>query len=457
MTDTASIEQPTWLKSGDFTEADEPFRLFDHWFHEAKSSEPRDPNAMSLATVDRDGMPDVRTVLLKGVDARGFTFYTNTESQKGRELAGNPKAALLFYWKSLNRQVRVRGPVERVTSAEADAYFATRPKQAQIGAWASQQSRPLESRFAFEKAIAVYGAKYALGEVPRPPHWSGYRILPISMEFWQDRPVPPARPHRVRPRGAERALGEDADVSVAPRARCPIPATNQPRRTLLLTGASRGIGHATVKRFSAAGWRVITCSRHGFPENCPWEMGPEDHIQVDLADPASTDAAIAEIKTRLEDGELHALVNNAAISPKAEGGKRLGAIDTDARRVDARVPGQFLRADHAGARADGRTDRREGRGGERHLDRGLARASVRRRGLCDLEGGARLADARNGVGLRPARRARQRDRAGRDRHRDPVARAPRRSSRTRFRCTASARPTRSRRPSMCCAPRRRPT
>jgi pyridoxamine 5'-phosphate oxidase len=188
MADTASIEHPTWLKSGDFTQADEPLRLFDHWFAEAKASEPRDPNAMSLATVDADGLPDVRTVLLKGVEARGFTFYTNTESQKGRELAGAPKAALLFYWKSLNRQVRVRGAVERVTGAEADAYFATRPKQAQIGAWASQQSRPLESRFAFEKAIALYGAKYGLGEVPRPPYWSGYRVLPISMEFWQDRP-----------------------------------------------------------------------------------------------------------------------------------------------------------------------------------------------------------------------------------------------------------------------------
>jgi pyridoxamine 5'-phosphate oxidase len=188
MADTASIEHPTWLKTGDFTAADEPFALFDHWFAEAKASEPRDPNAMALATVDADGLPDVRTVLLKGVDARGFTFYTNTESQKGRELAGSPKAALLFYWKSLNRQVRVRGAVERVTPEEADAYFATRPKQAQIGAWASQQSRPLESRFAFEKAIALYGAKYALGEVPRPPYWSGYRVLPISMEFWQDRP-----------------------------------------------------------------------------------------------------------------------------------------------------------------------------------------------------------------------------------------------------------------------------
>ena len=188
MSDTAPIEHPTWLTSGDFTQAEEPLRLWQAWFDEAVKSEPRDPNAMSLATVDPDGMPDVRTVLLKGVDAHGFVFYTNTESQKGRELATNAKAGLLFYWKSLNRQVRIRGPVERVTPEEADAYFATRPKGAQIGAWASQQSRPLESRLAFEKAIAFYGAKYALGTVPRPPHWSGYRVVPISIEFWHDRP-----------------------------------------------------------------------------------------------------------------------------------------------------------------------------------------------------------------------------------------------------------------------------
>jgi pyridoxamine 5'-phosphate oxidase len=188
MSDTASIQHPTWLTSGDFTEADEPFRLFQGWFDEAVKSEPRDPNAMSLATVDPDGMPDVRTVLLKGIDERGFVFYTNTESQKGQELAANPKAGLLFYWKSLNRQVRVRGPVERVTPEEADVYFATRPKGAQIGAWASQQSRPLESRLAFEKAVALYGARYALGTVPRPPHWSGYRIVPLKIEFWHDRP-----------------------------------------------------------------------------------------------------------------------------------------------------------------------------------------------------------------------------------------------------------------------------
>jgi pyridoxamine 5'-phosphate oxidase len=188
MSDTAQIEHPTWLTSGDFTQADEPLRLWQAWFEEATQSEPRDPNAMSVATVDADGMPNVRMVLLKGVDAHGFVFYTNTESQKGQELAGNAKAALLFYWKSLNRQVRIRGPVERVTAQEADAYFATRPKGAQIGAWASQQSRPLESRLAFEKAIALHGARYALGTVPRPPHWSGYRIVPLRMEFWHDRP-----------------------------------------------------------------------------------------------------------------------------------------------------------------------------------------------------------------------------------------------------------------------------
>jgi len=188
MSDTASIEHPTWLTSGDFTTAEEPLSLFQAWFDEAVKLEPRDPNAMSLATVDADGMPDVRTVLLKSFDRRGFVFYTNTESQKGRALAENPRAGLCFYWKSLNRQVRVRGPVERVSPEEADAYFATRAKSAQIGAWASQQSRPLESRLAFEKAIALHAAKYAIGAVPRPPHWSGYRVVPLKIEFWQDRP-----------------------------------------------------------------------------------------------------------------------------------------------------------------------------------------------------------------------------------------------------------------------------
>ncbi len=188
MSDTAPIQHPRWLTSGDFTAAEEPFALFAAWLAEASGSEPRDPNAMTLATVDSDGMPNARMVLLKGADANGFVFYTNKTSQKGRELAAQAKAALVFHWKSLNKQVRVRGLVEHVSDAEADAYFASRAKQAQIGAWASKQSSPLESRLAFEKAIALYAAKYALGTVPRPPHWSGYRIVPLSIEFWQDRP-----------------------------------------------------------------------------------------------------------------------------------------------------------------------------------------------------------------------------------------------------------------------------
>ncbi|MCP8939062.1 pyridoxamine 5'-phosphate oxidase [Alsobacter sp. SYSU M60028] len=174
--------------AGDFTESGEPFALFAAWMEEAKASEPNDANAMALATVDEDGLPDVRMVLLKGADPAGFVFYTNTESAKGRELAGQPKAALVFHWKSLRRQIRVRGPVERVSDAEADAYFASRARDSRIGAWASQQSRPLESRFALEKAVAFYAAKHAIGEVPRPAYWTGFRIRPVSMEFWQDRP-----------------------------------------------------------------------------------------------------------------------------------------------------------------------------------------------------------------------------------------------------------------------------
>jgi len=163
-------------------------RLFAAWFEEASRSEPRDPTAMSLATVDTDGLPNVRMVLMKGFDERGFVFYTNVDSVKGRELDRERKAALLFHWKSLNRQVRLRGSVERVTDAEADAYFATRPRLAQIGAWASKQSAPLESRHAFEKAIALVTAKFVVGTVPRPPHWTGYRLQPVQIEFWQDRP-----------------------------------------------------------------------------------------------------------------------------------------------------------------------------------------------------------------------------------------------------------------------------
>lgn len=182
------METPSWLTSGDFTEAEEPFRLFQAWLADAEKSEPNDPTAMALATVDAEGLPNVRMVLLKGVDDRGFVFYTNTESQKGRELTGQPKAAAVFHWKSLRRQVRLRGPVERVSDAEADAYFATRPRGSRIGAWASAQSRPLESRFALETAVATVTARYGLGEVPRPPHWTGFRIVPVSIEFWHDRP-----------------------------------------------------------------------------------------------------------------------------------------------------------------------------------------------------------------------------------------------------------------------------
>ncbi|MGO4704643.1 pyridoxamine 5'-phosphate oxidase [Microvirga sp. 2MCAF38] len=186
--DTSSVKDQHPLTSGDFTEAGEPFALFQVWLAEAERSEPNDPNAMALATVDADGLPDVRMVLLKGADENGFVFYTNTESNKGRELLANPKAALVMHWKSLRRQVRVRGNVTRVSDAEADAYFQTRPRDSRIGAWASQQSRPLESRFALEKAVAVNTAKYAIGEVPRPPYWTGFRIEPVSIEFWKDQP-----------------------------------------------------------------------------------------------------------------------------------------------------------------------------------------------------------------------------------------------------------------------------
>ena len=170
------------------SDGDDPIALFQAWLAEAHESEPNDPTAMTVATADADGMPSARMVLLKEADDQGFVFYTNTESQKGTELDANPRAALVFHWKSLRRQIRICGSVERVSDADADAYFATRPKQAQIGAWASKQSQPLESRFAFEQAIAKTGAKYVIGEVPRPPGWSGWRITPQRFEFWHDRP-----------------------------------------------------------------------------------------------------------------------------------------------------------------------------------------------------------------------------------------------------------------------------
>ena len=171
-----------------FTERDDPFNLFAEWLKEAQAKEPNDPNAMALATVDEEGLPNVRMVLLKDFDERGFVFYTNFESQKGQEILSAGKAAVVFHWKSLRRQIRVRGVIEKVTDAEADTYFSSRPRDSRIGAWASQQSRPLEGRFALETAVAMYAAKYAIGNVPRPPHWSGFRIQPLSIEFWHDRP-----------------------------------------------------------------------------------------------------------------------------------------------------------------------------------------------------------------------------------------------------------------------------
>ena len=176
------------LDDGGITPRTDPFVLFQEWLKEAESAEPNDPNAMALATADADGVPDVRMVLLKGADERGFVFYSNADSIKGAELAANPKAALNFHWKSLRKAVRVQGTVGRVSDAEADAYFATRPKDSQIGAWASPQSRPMEGRFTFEKAIAEYAVKYALTKVPRPPYWTGWRVTPLRIEFWRDRP-----------------------------------------------------------------------------------------------------------------------------------------------------------------------------------------------------------------------------------------------------------------------------
>ncbi|HEY9536109.1 MAG TPA: pyridoxamine 5'-phosphate oxidase [Kiloniellaceae bacterium] len=164
----------------------DPLDIFAAWLAEAEATEPNDPTAMALATVGEDGMPSCRMVLLKGYDAQGFVFYTNYESRKGRQLLASGKAALLFHWKSLRRQVRVEGAVAPVGAEEADAYFDSRPRQSQIGAWASQQSRPLESRFELEKRVALFAAKHAIGKVPRPPYWSGFRLTPRLIEFWQD-------------------------------------------------------------------------------------------------------------------------------------------------------------------------------------------------------------------------------------------------------------------------------
>jgi pyridoxamine 5'-phosphate oxidase len=176
------------LDDGGIAPDSDPVALFAGWMKEAEASEPSDPNAMALATADADGVPNVRMVLLKGFDKNGFVFYSNSESIKGAELAVNPRAAINFHWKTLRKAVRAQGGIERVSDAEADAYFATRPKDSQIGAWASPQSRAMEGRWVFEKRLAEYGVKYALAKVPRPPHWTGWRITPLRIEFWRDRP-----------------------------------------------------------------------------------------------------------------------------------------------------------------------------------------------------------------------------------------------------------------------------
>jgi pyridoxamine 5'-phosphate oxidase len=174
--------------------ADDPHALFDAWLAAAKTGEPNDAEAMTLATVGADGRPAARLVLLKGHDLRGFVFYTNSQSRKGGELAGNPHAALLFHWKSIRRQVRIEGRVEPAGAAEADAYFATRARDSQLGAWASDQSRPLDSRASFEDRYEAVKAEFEGREVPRPPHWWGYRLVPDRIEFWSD------RPHRLHER-----------------------------------------------------------------------------------------------------------------------------------------------------------------------------------------------------------------------------------------------------------------
>lgn len=166
----------------------DPVALFRQWLKEAEASEPSDPTAAALATADASGAPSARMVLLKDADERGFVFYTNLESRKGGELQVNPRVALCFHWKSLRRQVRIEGVVSPVSDAEADAYFATRPRQAQIGTWASQQSRPLAGVFELERRVAQYAAKFGLGKVPRPPFWSGFRIAAQRIEFWRERP-----------------------------------------------------------------------------------------------------------------------------------------------------------------------------------------------------------------------------------------------------------------------------
>lgn len=182
------MEHPARLNFGDFEQAAEPFGLFEVWFKAAKAGEPSDPDAAALATVDAAGLPNVRVVLVRGIDPRGFVFYTNAESAKGEELKAQPKAALAFHWKSIRRQVRARGSVQPASKAESDGYFATRHRESQISAWASRQSRPLESRADLEREATRMAEKFQGAPVPRPPHWHGFRLVPLSIEFWAEGP-----------------------------------------------------------------------------------------------------------------------------------------------------------------------------------------------------------------------------------------------------------------------------